>query len=132
MAEDQPPEQPSIEELLTKIDQSPIGDIVRDEQSMERMIFDLMTRSEDPVVREMGTELREGNITLRGLGDIPSYRTAMEAGLNRVGELDLASMSDQLDELIAERQDSETGQDAREDDEEPDELWQGFGRLDDR
>ncbi len=63
----------------------------------------------------------------RQLDDVP----AMEAGLNRVGELGLASMSEQLDELIAERQESETDEDTRDDD-EPHELWQGFGRLDER
>lgn len=132
MADGQPSEQPSIEELLAKIDQSPIGDIVRDEPAMQRMILDLMTRNEDPVLREMGAELREGKIGLRDLGDLPAYRPAMAAGLERVGELDLASMSEQLDELIAERQESEPDQDAGESDEEPDELWQGFGRLDDQ
>lgn len=132
MADDQHREQPSVEEVLVKIDQSPIGELLRDEQAMERMIFDLMARSEDSVVREMGTELRKGNITMRGLADIPAYRSAMEAGLYRVGELDLASMSEQLDELITEQQASEARQDERQGDEEPDELWQGFGRLDDR
>lgn len=132
MADDQYSEQPSAEEVLNKIDQSPIGEMLRDEQAIERMIFDLMARSEDSVVREMGTELREGNITMRGLADIPAYRSAMEAGLNRVGELDLASMSEQLDELIAEQQESEAHQEEGQGDEEPDELWQGFGRLDDR
>ncbi|GAA5105253.1 hypothetical protein [Haloechinothrix salitolerans] len=132
MADNQNLGQPSVEEILDKIDQSPIGEMLRDEQAMERMIFDLMTRSEDSVVREMGTELREGNITMRGLADIPAYRSAMEAGLERVGELDLASMSEQLDELIAEQQESAPDEDAGESDEEPDELWQGFGRLDDR
>ncbi len=121
-----------MEELLAKIDQSPIGDIVRDEQAMQRMIFDVMARNEDPVLREMGTELREGNTSLRGLADVPAYRTAMQTGLERVGDLDLAGMSEQLDELTAERQESESDQDAGESDEEPDELWQGFGRLGDR
>lgn len=132
MADGQPPEQPSMEELLAKIDQSPIGDIVRDEQAMQRMIFDVMARNEDPVLREMGTELCEGNVSLRGLADVPEYRTAMQTGLERVGDLDLAGMSEQLDELTAERQESEPGHDAGESDEEPDELWQGFGRMGDR
>ncbi len=132
MADDQHLEQSSVEEVLGKIDQSPIGEMLRDEQAMERMIFDLMARSEDSVVREMGIELREGNITMRGLADIPAYRSAMEAGLNRVGELNLASMSEQLDELIAEQEEFEARQEEGHGDEEPDELWHGFGRLDDR
>lgn len=128
MTQDQPREQPSVAEVLAKIGQSPIGAMLRDEQAMERMVFDLMTRSEDPVVREMGTELREGNVTLRGLGDIPAYRSVMESGLERVGDLDLASMSEQLDELTDERPSTDSGPD----EEEPDELWQGFGRAGDR
>lgn len=128
MTEDQPREQPSVADVLAKIDQSPIGAMLRDEQAMERMVFDLMTRSEDPVVREMGTELHEGNVTLRGLGDIPAYRSVMESGLERVGDLDLASMSEQLDGLIDEP--PSTGSEPA--DEEPGELWQGFGREGDR
>lgn len=119
-------EQPSVEEVLAKIEQSPLGPLLRDEKAAERMMFDLMTRSDDEVVREMGRELREGNITLRGLGDIPAYREALQAGFDRMAELDLGAMSGQLDELIAEQQRQETEQAPHPEDEEPDELFQGI------
>lgn len=129
MSNDESAEQPSVEEVLAKIEQTPIGAMLRDERAMERMVFDLMTRSDDRVIREMGRELREGNITLKGLGDVPEYRTAMQSSLARVGDLDLAGMSEQLDELIAEQQEAEADDEVTEDDE--DELWQGFGRESD-
>lgn len=125
MSNEESTEQPSVEDVLAKIEQTPIGEMLRDERAMEHMVFDLMTRSDDKVIREMGRELREGNLTLKGLGEVPAYRAAMESSLERVGDIDLTSMSQQLDELIAEQGADEAEPDV---DDEPEELWQGFGQ----
>ncbi|MDV6012326.1 hypothetical protein [Haloechinothrix sp. LS1_15] len=125
---DRPVGQPSIDEVLAKIDQSPLGPLLRDERAMDRMICDLMTESDDRVVREMGRELRDGNVSWRGLADVPAYREALESGLARMGELDLGEMSAQLDEAVEEQVESESKHESDETGDEPDELWRGFGR----
>lgn len=96
--------------------------------SVERMIFDLMAQSDDRVLCEMGRELGEGNVTLRGLGDVPAYRAALESSLERVGDIDLGAMSQQLDEVIEAESEGLPADAAADDDADPDELWQGFGR----
>lgn len=93
------------------------------------MLFDFMTRSENQVVREMGRELRDGNISLQGLGEIEAYREAISSGFDRLGELGFNAMSEQLDEVIAQQEEagasSEEAGDYYSLDEE-DDLFQGL------
>lgn len=122
-------QQPDIDELLAKIERSPLGPLLQDEQAANRMMFEAMTRSDDKVVREMGQQLRDGEIGLQDLGDVPAYREALSTGMERLGELDLGGMSDQLDELLAEQEDGSAGQEASYGEREPevdDDVFQGL------
>lgn len=123
-------EWPGIEQLMSKLEQSPLGPMLRDERSMDRMLCDLMDESDSRVMREMGRELRDGNVSWQGLGEIEAYREVLESGAERIGEIDLGEMSEQLDEVVAEHEQAEPAEpDAGSDDEEePGDLWQGFGR----
>ncbi|MBA0126118.1 hypothetical protein H0B56_11255 [Haloechinothrix sp. YIM 98757] len=76
----------------------------------------------------MGRELRDGNIGWQGLGDVPAYREALEGSAERIGELNLTEMSEQLDALDAEHMQTEAVDETGDEEAEAEEFWQGFGR----
>ncbi|MDV6014423.1 hypothetical protein [Haloechinothrix sp. LS1_15] len=127
-ADDGRTEQPSLEQLMAKIEQGPLGPLLRDEAAMERTICDLMARSEDATVREMGTQLRDGTVTWGQLGEVAAYRDALEDGARRASQIDLAELSEQLDQVNDQHQQPPETEPPEDDADDPDQLWQGFGR----
>lgn len=120
-------ERPSVEGILDKIENSPYGELLRDERKLESKLIELMENSPDRTLAEMGRGLRSGEVSWQGLADIPGYSDVLNTGFEKMREIDLAQVSGELDELFAEQEDAEQGSaepEVRDGDDENDDFSQ--------
>lgn len=111
-----------MEGILDKIENSPYGELLRDERKLESKLIELMENSPDRTLAEMGRSLRSGEISWQGLAGIPGYSDVLNTGFDKLQEIDLAQVSGELDELFAEQESAEPDAGQQEpDDAEPDE-----------
>jgi hypothetical protein len=72
----------------------------------------MMADHNDPLVREMGKQLRDGEVTPQQLLSVPQYWEALQRGVNQLTETDLAEVESQVDDVL-EREQEEREQDER-------------------
>ena len=69
-SEEEPTTLPGLEELRETLSNRPAAD--RDER--RRMLYDLLARNDDPMLKEMGRQLRDGQMSLLDLANTSVYR----------------------------------------------------------
>ena len=87
-------------ELLDRLAKTKLGADLHDDNERRRTVFRLMENGDNPVTRELGQELRAGNIDLRSVDTVPAYADVLRAGLDRLNNLDLGAMGDRLEALV--------------------------------
>lgn len=87
--------------LLERLENSPLGSELQDENQRRRKVFDLLAAGEEPVARELGQELAADNVSLRASAAVPAYHDVLAAGLRRLATLDLNAVADRLEEAVA-------------------------------
>lgn len=95
---------PTVEGILGKIENSPYGELLRDETKLEAKLIELMENSPDRTLAEMGRELRTGAVSWQGLAEIPGYTDVLQTGFQKMQDIDLAQVADELDDALAEGQ----------------------------
>lgn len=88
-------------DLLERLDKTPLGAGLLDDNARRRRVFELLGAAEDPLRRELGRELAAGNIGLQATGAVPAYREVLESGMRHLASLDLDAMAGRLEEAIA-------------------------------
>lgn len=77
---------PDLESIMRMIDRSAYREEVRDVPGRRRRIFEALARSDDPVWREMGEQLRDGRMELRDVARVDAYWQKVQQGLAEHGE----------------------------------------------
>ena len=71
---------PDLDELLTMLEQSS-SDRLSDPESGRRELFGLLAESDDPMWREIGQQLRDGQMSPRQILQVDAYWQHVERGL---------------------------------------------------
>jgi hypothetical protein len=87
--------------LLERLEKSPLGPELLDENQRQRKVFDLLAAAEAPVARELGQELAADNVSLRGCAAVPAYHDVLAAGLQHLATVDFDAVADRLEKAVA-------------------------------
>ncbi len=87
----------TIEALLAKVENSRYRALLHDDQLRRRLVFKMLAESDDPMLREMGEQLRDGLVTPSQLMSIPEYWEALSRGYEALGRIDLDEVAEQVD-----------------------------------
>ncbi|MEN3608612.1 hypothetical protein AAH979_03615 [Plantactinospora sp. ZYX-F-223] len=107
----------TLDQLLDAAARTSYGELLHDEQRRRHELFRMMADSRDPMLREMGEQLRDGLARPRDLLSVPGYAEALRSGCQRLGENgpDLDEVVAEIDE-IGRREQEEERERARRDD----------------
>ena len=110
---DQPSNLTGVSNLLAKFEQTSDGWLLHDSVSRRRRLAELMAEHNDPLVREMGKQLRDGQATPQQLLSVPQYWEALQQGVANLAETNLDEVESQVDDVL-ERERDERERDERE------------------
>ncbi|MGS2616126.1 hypothetical protein ACVCAH_16620 [Micromonospora sp. LZ34] len=86
-----PPTRP--EDVLTALDRTPYGAVLRDEARRRQLVFEAMMTGPDPIGREIGHQLRAGSVTPRDLLAVGDYREFFGRARAHAEQLDLDDLA---------------------------------------
>src|SRR4051812_30678433 len=105
---------PSTAELLRRLSQLPAGQRLRDTRRRREIEYDRMASSSDPLIREIGQQLRDGAMRPIDIARSPHYRAVLDSGMHTLRETDpeqfresLQAEVERAEEEEAERADRE-------------------------
>ena len=87
----------TIEALLAKVENSRYRALLHDDQLRRGLVVKMLTQSDDPMLREMGEQLRDGVVTASQLMSIPEYWEALRPGYEALGSIDFDQVVEQVD-----------------------------------
>lgn len=87
----------TIEGLLAKVENSRYRALLHDDQLRRRLVVKMLAESDDPLLREMGEQLRDGLVTPTQLMSIPEYWEKLRPGYEALGSIDLDRVADEVD-----------------------------------
>jgi hypothetical protein len=87
----------TIEALLAKVEDSRYRELLHDDQLRRRLVVKMLAESDDPMLREMGEQLRDGLVKPSQLMSIPEYWEALGRGYEALGRIDLDQVAEQVD-----------------------------------
>lgn len=91
--------QPSADDVLDAVAQTSYGELLHDDQRRRHELYKLMADSTDPMVREMGEQLRDGLVTPLQLLSVPEYAEALMSGVQRLAEFDMKQVVEEMDAI---------------------------------
>jgi hypothetical protein len=97
---DTPPQDPSVRDILSKFEQTADGWLLHDTVARRHRLARMMAEHDDPVMREMGEQLRDGHATPRRLASVPEYWETLQRGVSRLAETDLAELDGRLEDTL--------------------------------
>lgn len=81
------------EDVIAAVDRTPYGEILRDESRRRQMVFEAMMAGPDPIGREIGQQLRSGNVTPQDLLALPDYQEYFSRARADAERLDLDELA---------------------------------------
>jgi hypothetical protein len=87
----------TIEALLARVEDSRYRELLHDDKMRRRLVVQMLAESDDPILREMGEQLRDGLVTPAQLMSIPEYWEALRPGYEALGGIDLDQVAEQVD-----------------------------------
>jgi hypothetical protein len=100
-----------IQALVTELRQSSVGERLRDPAFRQRHVVEALLHNPDPVMREIGAQVRDGHIRLSDIQRVAAYREAFaNAAQEAAQRLDPKETAKQLEELAARTRKSEPDQ----------------------
>jgi len=75
-----------IPQLLEHLDQSPLGQRLRETGSRRRMIYEALSRHPDPVLREIGRQVVDGQMRPADILRVPAYADAFREAATRAAD----------------------------------------------
>jgi hypothetical protein len=95
----------TAEDILAKVELTSYGDLLHDDQRRRHELYKMMADSADPMLREMGEQLRDGLLTPRQLLSVPEYWETLRRGYDSLEAVDLDAIADQIDEVYEREHD---------------------------
>ena|SRR5438046_507898 len=94
--------QARIRELVGQFEATPAGRVLRSPEVRRRRACEVLLASDDPVLREIGEQVRDGRMRLADGVRVPAYAEAFANAAKQAAErLDPRRVADQLGELVA-------------------------------
>ncbi|MBM7785038.1 hypothetical protein [Tenggerimyces flavus] len=84
---------------------SPYGELIADDTSRRRTLYELLAESDDPLWKEIGTQLRDGQLGPRGIFEVEAYRTHVVDTIAKLGGDFPALLAKTREELEADHAD---------------------------
>jgi hypothetical protein len=104
--DDSQPTEVRIRELIAEIRDSPVGQRLSDVNVRRQHAYEALTRHADPVLREIGEQLRDGRMRPVDILRVPAYRDAFQQAAEQAADrLDPTVIADQLEILAARARD---------------------------
>jgi hypothetical protein len=103
----------ALDQLLEAVARTSFGELLHDEQRRRHELFKMMADSPDPMLREMGEQLRDGLARPGDLLSVPSYAETLMNGCRQLAEsgLDLDEVMAEIDEIGRREQEERTHRD---------------------
>lgn len=77
---------PDIERLLGRLERTPLGERLSDPAKRQAELYDLLASHPDPLWREMGGQLKDGQMRASDVFATPAYHDRLREGLERAKE----------------------------------------------
>lgn len=97
--------------------------IATDEAERDRLLFEAMRASDDPITREIGSGLADGSMTWHDVATSSAYAESVSQKLATLQDFDFGAI---VTEMEQEKALAAQERDRAHDDQ--DEVWQGFGK----
>jgi len=91
---------PQLRSLLGKLARTELGALLLDETHGDRYVHQALAEADDPMLREIGTQLRDAAATPRQIAASPCYRQVLERGLANLERLDVDRIERDLDAAL--------------------------------
>ena len=82
---------------------SQYADLIAHESLRRRTLYELLAASDDPLWKEIGTQLRDGQMQLRDIGGVEAYRTHLIDAIDEHGSDFPTALAKAREELEAEQ-----------------------------
>ncbi|HEX6681444.1 MAG TPA: hypothetical protein VF062_01520 [Candidatus Limnocylindrales bacterium] len=89
----------TIDDVFASLERTSYGHLLHNDQLRRQELYELMAECPDPILSEMGRQLRDGLLTPRQLLDAPDYVEALQRGYETLGEVDLNEIAAEVDEF---------------------------------
>jgi hypothetical protein len=111
---DEKPARATLEDIFAKLEQTSYRELLHDHERRRHLLATLMADSTDPIMREMGEQLRDGSATPRQLLSVPDYLEVLNRGYDELAKIDLDEVAEWVDDVERrEREDAERERDGR-------------------
>lgn len=117
----------SKRELTRLAEGTEFEDIAKDEAKLERLLFEAMKSSDDPMTREIGHGLAGGTMSWRTIATTSAYSDFLDRSLAALGQFDLGGLVDTLQTAQAEAARKEADERRQRDDDDHEDIWTGLG-----
>jgi hypothetical protein len=117
-----------MDELLKLVEGTEFEAVARDEAKLQKLVYDAMKASDDPMTREIGEGLASGTITPMTIASTSAYAGFLDDNLQALQRFDGDALVDSLETLQAEAKQEKAGEAQQRDDDDGEDLWQGLGR----
>lgn len=71
------PRPPDLDELRQTMEDHSANEILSDKHERRRLLYEMLADHDDPMLKEMGQQLRDGQMTLMDLANTSVYRDHM-------------------------------------------------------
>jgi hypothetical protein len=82
---------------------SQYGDIIAHETSRRRLLYDLLANSDDPLWKEIGEQLRDGQMRPQDVFEVDEYRTRLIEAIDEHGRDFPAALAKTREQLEADQ-----------------------------
>ncbi|GGN85983.1 hypothetical protein GCM10010112_67020 [Actinoplanes lobatus] len=103
---------PHLRDMLQKVADAGYRDILLDERAGNRFLFETLAGTSDPVLREMGEQLRDGAIDLKQVAASSFFRDALQQGLERLEDFDEERFAADVDRATGDDRQAKTATDS--------------------
>ncbi|MDG4780868.1 hypothetical protein O7614_14575 [Micromonospora sp. WMMD961] len=80
-------------DVLAAVDRTPYGAVVRDEARRRQMVYESLASGPDPIGREIGRQLRDGDLSPRDLLTVGDYQGFLSRARTQAERLDLDDLA---------------------------------------
>ena len=102
------PEAGDIADLVAELRSGPLGERLADRRFRRQHAYEALVHNPDPIMREIGQQLRDGAIRPADILRIPEYTEAFRRGADRAAQrLDPERIADDLQTMIAQARDQD-------------------------
>jgi hypothetical protein len=109
-----PDDRPSPAELLRRLNDLPVGQELRNTSRRRTVEYDRMAASSDPLIREIGEQLRDGTMRPIDIARSSHYRGVLDRGMRELQDTDPEQFRQALEAEVEKAEERERDERERE------------------